>query len=150
MTEEIKALETVRSELQKVKERYQKKAEKERAKINDVYITIQGERCFTEKEIHEWTEAGYISSAQEDRYIENLIKKQENAGQTGRFTQSERISQALDNTISAYTTEIVDLKRKEQQEQERQERWKIAQEQGLSFREWFNQEEANRQSEEND
>ena len=43
MQEELKALETVRSELSKLEEKYRQRADKERAKVNDVYITIQGE-----------------------------------------------------------------------------------------------------------
>ncbi len=43
--EELKALETVRDEIAKIKAKYQKKAEKEREKVNDVSVTVCGENA---------------------------------------------------------------------------------------------------------
>lgn len=42
--EELKALEIVRNEMAKIKVKYQKKAEKEREKVNDVFVTVCGEK----------------------------------------------------------------------------------------------------------
>lgn len=148
MQEDLKALVIIKKELEKVRERYKRKAEKERAKINDVYIVVQGEKCNTEKEINEWYQASYISEQQCDKYIENLQKKLSSAGQCGSFTKSERICNMLSNTIINYATEIVEIRCEEEQELKRQERWKIAQQQGCSYTEWLELEEISRQSEE--
>lgn len=141
MEEELKALEKVEKELKKIREKYRIKAEKERAKVNDVYVTIEGEKCYTEDEINAWYQADYISSRDSNKYIEKLLKKQAQAGQNGTLTESERVCRLLDNTLLEYTTEISDLKDRERQEQKRQERWEKAQAQGCSYREWMEQEE---------
>lgn len=54
MSEEIKALENVINEIVKIREKYKIKAKKERAKINDIYITIEGEKCYSEDDINSW------------------------------------------------------------------------------------------------
>ncbi len=146
--EEIKSLETVRMELEKIKEKYQKKAEKERAKINDIYVVICGEKCYTEAEINDWVAADYISAAQSDRYIEKLEKKQAAAGQADNLTASERICRTLDNLIMNVSAEIRDIKYRQEKEIEKQGRWKRAQEQGYSYKEWLDMEEVNQRSEE--
>ena len=42
MQEQIEALEVVKKEIIKINEKYRKKAEKERAKVNNVYVTVKG------------------------------------------------------------------------------------------------------------
>lgn len=149
MNHEMKALETVINELEKVLVKYQTKAEKERAKVNDVYVTICGDKCYTEDEINTYIEADYISAAQADKYIEKLEKKQAQAGQEGgKLTKSELVCKILDNTIGNYASEVRELKHREEQEQKRQERWEIAKAQGCTYQEWLNQEEVSRLSEE--
>lgn len=75
MEEKLIALKTVRSEYEKLKEKYQKKAVKEREKINNVYITVCGTKCYTEDDINELYEADFMSCAQSDNYIERLEKR---------------------------------------------------------------------------
>lgn len=78
---ELKALETVKAELEKIYDRYKVRAEKERSKVNDVHVLIQGEKCYTECEINSWMEADYITSTQADKYIEKLEAKRRKAGE---------------------------------------------------------------------
>lgn len=146
--EELKALETAKNELIKVRDKYLKKAEKERIKANDVYVIIQGEKCYTESDINAWIEADYISASQADKYIEKLEKKLALAGQINGLTKSERVCKILDNIIMNICTEIKDIKYKEELEKKREERWKIAQSQGCSYTEFLDLEEVNRRSEE--
>lgn len=146
MSEEIKALECVVKELTKVQDTYKKKAEKDRAKVKECFITIRGEKCYTEKEINDWIEADYISAAQANHYIEMLEKKQTAAGQVDSKTLSERVVEMLEGTLDSYRYEICDIKYKADQEEKKQERWKIAQAQGCTYAEWLNQEEVSRQS----
>lgn len=145
---ELTALQTVRDEYKKIKDKYLKKAAKERAKVNDVYVMVCGEKCYTDSEINDWYASDYITSEQSDKYIEKLNKKKATAGQTDTLTKSERVCKILDNTIDNLTMEIRDIKIKEEQELKKQERWEIAQSQGCSYKEFLELEEVSRQSEE--
>lgn len=146
--DELMALETAREEIIKIKARYQKKATKEREKVNDVYVIVCGEKCYTEKEINDWYANDYITCKQSDKYIEKLDKKKVAAGQKDNLTKSERIYKVLDNMTNNLSLEIRDIKIKQEQEQKRQERWEIAQQQGCSYKEFLEIEEVSRQSEE--
>lgn len=145
---ELIALETVRDEYKKIREKYKKKAVKEREKVNDVYVMVCGEKCYTNSEINDWYASDYITSEQSDKYIEKLNKKKATAGQTNLITKSERVCRILDNTIDNLTLEIRDIKIKEEQEKKKQERWEIAQAQGCSYKEFLELEEVSRLSEE--
>lgn len=145
---ELTALQTVRDEYRKIKDKYQKKAAKEREKVNDVYVLVCGEKCYTDSEVNDWYASDYITCEQSDKYIEKLNKKKATASQTDTLTKSERVCKILDNTIDNLTLEIRDIKIKEEQEQKKQERWEIAQAQGLSYKEFLELEEVSRQSEE--
>lgn len=146
--DELTALQTARDEYRKIKDKYMKKAVKEREKVNDVYVLVCGEKCYTESEINDWYANDYITCKQSDKYIEKLNKKKATAGQTDTLTKSERVCKILDNAIDNLTLEIRDIKIKEEQEQKKQERWEIAQAQGCSYQEFLELEEVSRQSEE--
>ena len=110
MDSRILALETVRGEYEKIKEKYQKKAVREREKINNVYVTVRGTRCYTEDDINELYAADIISCAQSDNYIEHLDKKKEVAGQMAdKLTKSELICKILTNAISGLNAEIGEI-----------------------------------------
>ena len=72
---EITALETIRKEIQKLRDKYQTKAEKEREKVNEIFVTIKGEKCYSNDDIFGWYEAGYINSRQYDKYRDKLEAK---------------------------------------------------------------------------
>jgi hypothetical protein len=124
---ELIALQTVRDEYEKIREKYKKKAAKEREKVNDVYVMVCGEKCYTESEINDWYANDYITCEQSDKYIKRLNKKKSTAGQTGMFTKSERVCRILDNIIDSLDLEIRDIKIKEELELEKQKRWENAQ-----------------------
>ena len=145
---ELIALETVRDEYKKIREKYKKKAVKEREKVNDVYVMVCGEKCYTESEINDWYANDYITCEQSDKYIEKMKKKKATAGQTDTLTKSEKVCKILDSTINNLALEIRDIKIKEEQKQKKQERWEIAQAQGCSYKEFLELEEVSRQSEE--
>ena len=145
---ELTALQTVRDECRKIKEKYKKKATKEREKVNDVYVMVCGEKCYTESEVNDWYASDYITCKQADKYIEKLNKKKATAGQTDALTKSERVCKIIDSIIDKVTLEIRELKIKQEQEQKKKERWEIAQAQGCSYKEFLELEEVSRQSEE--
>lgn len=107
----IKALETVGNEFVKIRDKYQKKAVKERAKVNDVYVIVCGEKCYTEKEINDWYAADYIDCKQSDVYIERLQKKRKKAGELNNsLTKSEIICNIMQNNINDVAYEILHIK----------------------------------------
>lgn len=146
MSEELKALQTVADELAKIHGKYIGKATKEREKVLNVYVTICGEKCYTEQEINEWIEGDYITAAQADKYIEKLEAKQKKAGEFDGRTGSERVCDILRNLRNNISLEIQDIKNREEQKRKREERWEIAQAQGCSYAEWLNQEELSQKS----
>ena len=147
MTEKMKALEKAAKEIEKVRDKYKPKAEKERAKIDNVYVTVKGEKCYSEDDINDWYAADYITRKECDKYIDKLNEKRETAGQQNNLTKSERVIKIFTNIVNNLYEEIASLKFLEEQEIKKQERWKIAQERGCSYEEWY-QEEISRQSEE--
>ena len=89
-----------------------------------------------------------ITCAQCDRYLERLEKKEETAGDTSGKTKSERVCEILSDTIGELNYEIKTILLKEEKERQKQERWKRAWENGMSYQEWLDLEEVNAQSEE--
>lgn len=111
---EMIALEKVKADILKLKEKYQAKAAREREKTNDVCVSIQGEKCYTNEDIFGWYEAGYISSSQYDKYREKLKAKKKAAGEAGNMTKSEMICKILDNYIHSLSMNIYEVKKEEQ------------------------------------
>lgn len=146
---ELDALEKVKVECTKLRDKYQKKAIKEREKVNDVYVMVCGEKCYTESEINEWYACDYITCEQSDKFIKKLNKKKSTAGEKNNsMTESEMICRIIDNSLSNLNQEIHDIKVKQKREAEKEERWKIAQAQGCSYKEFLELEELSRRSEE--
>lgn len=146
---ELDALEKVKVEYTKLRDKYQKKAIKEREKVNDVYVMVCGEKCYTESEINEWYACDYITCEQSDKFIEKLDKKKATVGEKNNsMTESEMVCNIIDNSISNLNQEIHDIKVKQKREAEKEERWKIAQAQGCSYKEFLDLEELSRRSEE--
>ena len=148
MNEELKALQKVFDELEKIYVKYQAKANKERVKVNDVYVIIKGEKCYTEQEVNELIEADVITANQADKYIEKLEAKKKKVGENNGMTASERICTIIFNLRTNINIEIGDIKKREQEKQDKAERWKVAQAQGCSYLQFLELEEINRKSEE--
>lgn len=145
----LQVLETVKTEYIKLRDKYQQKAIKEREKVNDVYVMVCGEKCYTESEINEWYACDYITCEQADKIIKKLNRKKATAGEKKNLmTESEMICNIIDNNISNLNQEIHDIKVKQKREAEKEERWKIAQAQGCSYKEFLELEEISRKSEE--
>lgn len=145
----LQVLETVKTEYIKLRDKYQQKAIKEREKVNDVYVMVCGEKCYTESEINEWYACDYITCEQADKIIKKLNRKKATAGEKkNSMTESEMICSIIDNNISNLNQEIHDIKVKQKREAEKEERWKIAQAQGCSYKEFLELEEISRKSEE--
>lgn len=74
MSEDIKAIDTIVNELRKIREKYEKRAEREREKVSNVYVTVKGEKCYTEDDINAWYQCDYITSSQCDKFIEKFVR----------------------------------------------------------------------------
>lgn len=110
---------------------------------------VCGEKCYTESEINEWYACDYITCEQADKIIKKLNRKKSTAGEKkNSMTESEMICNIIDNNISNLNQEIHDIKVKQKREAEKEERWKIAQAQGCSYKEFLELEEISRKSEE--
>lgn len=110
---------------------------------------VCGEKCYTESEINEWYACDYITCEQSDKFIKKLNKKKSTAGEKNNsMTESEMICRIIDNSLSNLNQKIHDIKVKQKREAEKEERWKIAQAQGCSYKEFLELEELSRRSEE--
>lgn len=85
------ALKVLEKEYVRLIEKYEKLAVKEREKVNQVYVLVHGEKCFSEEDINAFIEADVITAEQSDQYIEKLNQKREIAGETMQQTRSEAV-----------------------------------------------------------
>jgi hypothetical protein len=140
MNEDIKVLEAILKEFLKLREKFEKKAKKERDKVNDIYVTVKGEKCYTEEELYGMYEADCINSEQYERYSKKLEDKKKRAGEVDTKTKSEKVIQILNKYINDLKSEISEEKQQIDDEAKRQERLKEAQAKGLSYTEWIESE----------
>lgn len=110
--EEIQSLEIVKKEALKLKDKYSLRAERERDRVNAAYITIAGEKCYTEKDIMDMYECDFFISSQADKYLDKLEAKKKQAGLTNYQTKSERVCKILDNFIYNLSAEIQAINQK--------------------------------------
>lgn len=143
----IDTLGIVIDDIKKLKEKYEKKAEKERAKVNDVYIIIQGEKVYTEEEIMDWYAGDCITSTQADRYEEKLAEKRKKAGENNSQTKSEKVLEVLKTVIVNLEYEKGALIHQSEEKKARDERWERAKAQGMSYSQWLELEEILQRSE---
>lgn len=108
----LDALNIAKKELVKLLERYQKKAEKEREKLSDIYVLVCGEKCRSDDDIMELYVADLISCNQADRYSEKLEKKKKQCGEVNGKTKCETVCQIITNFISQLDCEINELQSK--------------------------------------
>ncbi len=148
MDEDLKALEAMVEEITKLKNKYGIKADKERAKINDISVVVCGEKCYTEQDILDWYAGDYITMKQADKYIEKLDGKKAKAGEKNNKTKNERAVFILQGILNTLYFNIKSIKVKQENERKFNERLEIAKQQGLSYKQFLELEEISRQSEE--
>lgn len=106
MNKATKGLKLVLKEMKKSKERLEKKAEKELKKLDEIYVTVKGEKVYKEKDLWDLFESDVINGNQYDTYRDKLEQKRLNAGESDRKTPSEEAVQILNNIISNLMYEI--------------------------------------------
>ena len=100
------ALKVLEKEYVRLIEKYEKLAVKEREKVNQVYVLVHGEKCFSEEDINAFIEADVITAEQSDQYIEKLNQKREIAGETMQQTRSEAVCAILKKDLANLYDEI--------------------------------------------
>lgn len=98
-----KTIEQIIKDMEKLQERYRKKAEKEREKRRKPYITVQGQKVYSQEELFDFWESGYItSSARFDQYRDKLQAVLKPAEEQ---TPSEAMLEMLEKIIKGLHTE---------------------------------------------
>ena len=131
---EIKVNELIIESIDKLIEKYQKKADKERAKIKQAYITYKGDKYYTENDILDAYGCDCFSSAVCDRLIERLNKAKCGTSETER-TESEQIVFELEWRRNALLREIADDKRVKEKQEQTDKRMRELMASGYSYKE---------------
>lgn len=75
---QILARELISDQIEKLIEKYQKKAEKEKAKKKNAYVTYQGEKYYSESELQEAYACDVFTSSVYDRLVDRLNRARGN------------------------------------------------------------------------
>ena len=100
------ALKVLEKEYIRLISKYEKQAVKEREKVNQVYVLVHGEKCFSEDDVNAFIEADVITAEQSDQYIAKLDKKKEKAGELRNQTRSETVCAILKRHLTDLQYEI--------------------------------------------
>ena len=106
---ELKALEEVQKSISKLREAAIKKADKEKEKDAAQFITIKGEKVYTEDDIFDFYAGDQITQDQSDRYAEKLEEKKSRDRKNGK-TLHEVVSNIYLSYLSNIAEEIEDIK----------------------------------------
>ena len=134
MTElEIKVNELIVESIEKLIEKHQKKADKERAKVKQAYVTYKGEKYYSKADLMDAYSCDVFSSTTYDRLVEKLEAKTGDVPDA--MTDSEQIVYLLNQHKSNLLLEVSQDRLKKQRQAEKDERMKQLIEEGYSFRE---------------
>lgn len=137
MREDNETLKVVRNEFIKIRDKYVPKAEKERQKVNDCFVTINGEKCYSIEEINEFYQYDYITESQCTKYISQLEKKQKISTSLDEKTKSEKVVSMFDCYIEGLAITISEQEKEENIAREYEARRHDAIDiRGLSFKEF--------------
>lgn len=135
MTElEIKVNEVLAEAIDKLIEKYQKKADKERTKVKQAHVTYKGNKYYSETELMDAYGSDYFSSSTYDRLVEKLEAKKMGIF-SNDMTQSETIVFLLRQHKSNLLLEVTQDRLSKQRQAEKDERMKQLIAEGYSFRE---------------
>lgn len=131
---EIKANELIAEAIDKIIEKYQKKADKERAKIRQAFVTYKGEKYYSESELMDAYSCDVFTDSTYDRLLDKL-NNAKNCVSGDEMTESEIMVFELSKHRNNLLHEVaVDKQQKERQSQiDDRMRELIAE--GYSFRE---------------
>ena len=131
---EIKANELIAEAIDKIIEKYQKKADKERAKIRQAFVTYKGEKYYSESELMEAYSCDVFTNSTYDRLLDKL-NHAKNGISGDEMTESEIMVFELSKHRNNLLHEVaVDKQQKERQAQV-DDRMRELIAEGYSFRE---------------
>lgn len=131
---EIKAIMLIVEAVDKVIEKYQKKAMKEREKINNASITYKGEKYYSEKDLMDAYACDIFSCSTYDRLLERLNKVK--FGISGNeMTENELIVSDLNIYKNSLLNELALDKQLKDRQKKVETRMKGLIEEGYSIRE---------------
>ena len=133
-TDEIKTNEIIAEAIDKLIDKYQKKADKERAKVERAYITYKGEKYYSEKDLEDAYVCDIFTSSTYDRLLERLNNAR---GQidSNAYTDSEKIVINLEHHKSNLLYEIAQDKQLKEKQASTNKRLKELVDEGYSYRE---------------
>lgn len=131
---EIKVNELLIEAINKLIEKYQKKADKERAKANQGYITYKGERYETEADIMDAYACDMFSGKVYDTLL-NRLEKAKGVSSSNEMTESELIKIELDTRKNNLLIEIAQDKRAKERKEQVESRMRELMNEGYSYRE---------------
>ena len=131
---EIKANELIAEAIDKIIDKYQKKADKERAKIKQAFVTYKGEKYYSESELMDAYSCDVFTDSTYDRLLDKL-NNAKNGVSGNEMTESEIMVFELSKHRNNLLHEIaVDKQQKERQSQI-DDRMRELMAEGYSFRE---------------
>lgn len=114
---EIKANELIAEAIDKLIEKYQKKADKEREKVRQAYVSYKGEKFCSERELMDAYACDVFSESTYDRLLDKL-NKAKNGISENEMTESEIMVFELNKHRNNLLHEIaIDKQQKERQKQ---------------------------------
>lgn len=131
---EIKANELIIEAIDKLIEKYQKKAKKERSKVEQASVTYKGVKYYSENELMDAYACDYISSATYDRLVDKLDKAKSGVSKD-EMTESELIMVSLNQHKNNLLSEIAYDKRAKEKQAEIDNRMRELIAEGYSYRE---------------
>ena len=133
-TDEIKTNEIIAEAIDRLIEKYQKKADKERAKVESAYITYKGEKYYSEKELEDAYVCDIFTSSTYDRLLEKLNNAR---GQIDKdaYTESEMLVVNLKQHKANLLYEIAQDKQHKERQASVDKRLKELVDEGYSLRE---------------
>lgn len=131
---EVTVSEMIIEAIDKLIEKYQKKAEKERAKVKQAYVTYKGEKYYSEAELMDAYGSDCMSSSTYDRLADKLEKAK--LGTHGdEMTESEMIVHDLQIRKNNLATEIAHDRLDKERQIAIDNRMKELMAEGYSYRE---------------
>lgn len=130
---EIKVNGLLTEAIDKLTEKYQKKAEKERAKVKQAFVTYKGEKYYSRADLMDAYSCDVFSSSTYDRLVEKLESKTGDVPDS--MTESEQVVYLLNQHKGNLLREISQDRLKKQRQAEIDERMKQLVAEGYSIRE---------------
>lgn len=131
---EIKVNELIVESINKLIGKYQKKADKEREKAKQAYVTYKGDEYYTKDDIMDAYACDCITEATCDRLLDKLDKAM--CGTLNKeMTENERIILILNQHKGNLLNEIINDRNMKKRQAEKDNRMKELMDEGYSYRE---------------